>query len=178
MKRNLLMIAAILAVFTLSNFRASAQVAPITSGNVPLSIILADAVTITLEAAPAVSFSYSLPTDYIGPRLVNKPTHFSIFSNRNYTLSVKADAAFQTPTTGPSIPLSAVNVAVKSSLPATGITPATVVLSTQGADLLTPAPATLGTVYSIDYTIPSSVPLLGVTAGTYTTNVIYTVTQL
>jgi hypothetical protein len=178
MKRNLLIIAALLAVFTLSNLKASAQHAPINSANVPLSIILADAVTITLEASPAVSFSYTQASDYIGSRLVNRPSHFSIFSNRTYTLSVKADAAFQVPTAGPSIPLSAVKVAVNSSLPTTGITPSTVALSTGGAALLTPAPATLATVYSIDYTIPTSTPLLGVTAGTYTTNVIYTVTQL
>jgi len=178
MKKNLLILAAMLAVFTLSNLKASAQALPINSENVPLSIILKDAVTITLEASPAVSFEYNIPSDYIGSRLQNKPTHFTVFSNRTYTLSVKADAAFQVPTAGPSIPLSAVNVAVKSSLPATGVTPVTVPLSTDGGDLLTPAPATLGTVYNIDYTIPSSLPLLGVTAGTYTTNVIYTVTQL
>ena len=177
MKKNLLIIAAVMAVVTFANVKAKAQASPISSTAVPLSIVLGDAVSITMESTPAVEFRYTTPANYIGSRLVSKPAHFSVFSNRTYTLSVKADAAFQVPTVGPTIPLSAVKVAVNSSDPI-GLTGSAVALSTTDATLITPAPSTLGTSFTIDYTIPTSTPLLLVTAGTYTTNVIYTVTQL
>ena len=87
----------------------------------------------------------------------------------------KANAVFNTiSTTTP--PLSAVQISVDPST-ITGATYTTAALSTANQTIAAAASPTIGTAYNINYAIPTAAPLLAMSAGTYTTNVVYTVTQ-
>lgn len=175
MKRTLFSIAAFIAVFTLFSSKASAQS---TTGNVPVSIVLSDAFSITLGPTPDVVFTYSGAPDYAGSKTVAKTNHFTVVSNKAYSVSVVATSAFTVNAANATpVPLNIVQVTVDPTTPTTGATYATAALSTTPAALATGATGTVGTAYNINYTIPSAAALIGKAAGTYATNITYSVTQ-
>lgn len=172
MKKNLLVIAVLLAVLTIFNQKANAQAV---SGNINLNLILSDAYSIVLGPTPDVTFTYATAADYASVKSVTKASQFTVISNKPYSVAVKANAVFNTiSTTTP--PLSAVHVNVDPST-ITGATYTNVALSLTNQTIASAATPTIGTAYTIDYTIPTAAPLLAMTAGTYTTTMVYTVTQ-
>jgi len=175
MKKILLIIAALLAIITLFNLKANAQTV---TGNVPLSIVVSDAFSITLGATPSVVFTYSTAADYAGSKTVAKVGHFTVVSNQSYSVTVKATAEFNV-IAGNATPvsLSLVQISIDPSTPTTGATYATPALTTSSQALITSASPTIGTAYNVDYTIPTAAGLIGKADGTYATNVIYTITQ-
>jgi hypothetical protein len=180
MKRNLLVIAALLVVLTLTNQKANAQVkaSASTTGTQNLSIQLFDLVGIALGASPDVAFVYDDITDYSTAQVVNKPTAFTVFSNKKYNIAVKANSAFNV--IGQVVPLDVVAVSVNTA--GTGVTGATYTapsLSTANQIFVTGGSPTLSHVYSLDYTISTAkaAALLDASAGTYTTTLTYTITQ-
>lgn len=177
MKRNLLVIAALLVVLTLINLKAHAQAASTTSGNVPLKITLVDLVAITLGGTPDVAFLYDTQAKYGLDQVVNKPTAFTVFSNKTYNIAVKANAAFNV--IGPVVPLDVVSVSVNALTPATNGVYSAPFLTTANQALVTGGKPTLSTVYNIDYTITAAKAqeLLDKSAGVYTTTLMYTLTQ-
>ena len=181
MKRNLLIIAALLAILTMANLTANAQTpASTTSGNVPLKITLVDIVAITLGGSPDVEFLYDTQAKYGADQVVNKPTAFTVFSNKTYNIAVKANAAFNVVATNLTpVPLDVVAVSVNALTPVTNGTYAAPALSTTNQALVTGGKPTLATVYNIDYTISAAKAqlLLDKTAGVYTTTLMYTLTQ-
>ena len=175
MKKIVLHIAVLLALSTIFNLKANAQAV---SGNVPLSNVLSDAFSITLGATPDVVFTYSTAADYAGSKTVAKPNHFTVVSNKPYSVAVKAATEFNV-IAGNATPvaLSVVQVSIDPSTPATGATYATPALTTTNQPLVTTASPTLATAYNVNYSIPTAAGLIGKAAGTYATNVVYTVTQ-
>lgn len=175
MKKILLIIAAVLAVVTLFNLKANAQTV---TGNAPLSIVLSDAFSITLGASPNVDFNYTQASDYAAVKTVPKANHFTVISNKAYSVAVKATAEFNT-IVGNATPVSlgVVQVSIDPSTPTTGATYGTPSLTTTNQALVTTANPTIGTAFNVIYTIPTAAPLIGKMAGTYATNVVYTVTQ-
>lgn len=172
MKNKLLSIAALIAVFSLFNLKANAQSV---SGNINLSLILSDAFSIVLGPTPDVTFTYATAADYAAAKSVTKASQFTVISNKPYSVAVKANAVFNTiSTTTP--PLNAVHVNVDPST-TTGATYTNVALSLTNQTIAAAATPTIGTAYTIDYTIPTAALLLAMTAGTYTTTMVYTVTQ-
>ncbi|KIO78647.1 hypothetical protein TH53_02580 [Pedobacter lusitanus] len=175
MKKILLLIAALLAVITLFNLKASAQTV---TANVPLSIVLADAFSITLGPTPDVVFNYSTAADYAGSKTVAKANHFTVVSNKSYSVAVKATAEFNTIVGNATpVPLSVVQVSIDPSTPTTGATYATPALTTTNQALITAASPTVATAFNVNYSIPTAAALIGKQSGTYATNVVYTITQ-
>ncbi|RAJ33437.1 hypothetical protein [Pedobacter cryoconitis] len=175
MKKTLLVAAIVLAFTSIFNLKANAQAV---SGNVPLSIVLSDAFSITLGATPNVVFTYATAADYASSKTVLKSNHFTVVSNKPYSVAVKAATEFNV-IAGNATPvsLSVVQVSIDPSTPTTGATYATPALTTTNQALVTAASATLTTAYNVNYSIPTAAGLLGKVAGTYATNVVYTVTQ-
>jgi len=175
MKKILLTIAPMLAIATIFNLKANAQTV---TGNVPLSIVLTDAFSITLGPTPDVVFTYAQASDYAGIKTVSKTNHFSVISNKAYSVAVKATAEFNT-IAGNATPVSlgVVQVSIDPTTPTTGATYSTPALTTTNQPLVTTASPTIGTAFNVVYTIPTAAPLIGKMAGTYATNVVYTVTQ-
>lgn len=172
MKKNLLIIVALLASLTFVNTKANAQAV---SGTVAVNLILSDAFSIVLGPTPDVTFTYATAADYAASKTVAKTNHFTVISNKPYSVAVKANTVFNTiSTTTP--PLSAVHIAVDAST-ITGATYTTATLSTTNQTIASAASPTIGTAYNINYSIPTAAPLLAMSAGTYTTNIVYTVTQ-
>lgn len=172
MKKNLLTIVALLASLTFFNTKANAQAV---SGTVAVNLILSDAFSIVLGPTPDVTFTYATAADYAASKTVAKTNHFTVISNKPYSVAVKANSVFNTiSTTTP--PLSAVHIGVDAST-ITGATYTTATLSTTNQTIASAASPTIGTAYNINYSIPTAAPLLAMSAGTYTTNVVYTVTQ-
>jgi hypothetical protein len=179
MKRNLLIVVAVLAALTLVNVKANAQVA---TGPVPVKIILTDVLAITLNSNAEVLFNYAAVADYQTPKTVSVANQLSVISTKAYSVKVTANALFTviagnaTP-----VPLSVVNVAATATNPANAATLAGAVpLSDAINTPVTIASAgvpTLKTDYSLAYSIPDVTPLIGKAPGTYTTNLIYSVTQ-
>jgi len=180
MKRNLLIIALLLAGFTMFTQKASAQ-ATVNSSNVPVKISLVDIVSITLGGTPQVEFLYDTEAKYKAAQVVTKTGAFTVFSNKKYNVTVKANAAF-TPPAGTTnvIPLDVVTVSVVSGSAANGATFAAAPLSLTAQPLITGSNPSLGQAFNIDYTIPAAraeADLLGKVAGDYTTTLVYTLTQ-
>lgn len=169
MKRNLFIFAAFLATLSLSGLKASAQ--DVRTANVPLTITLSDAFSITLGPTPAVAFNYGTAASYAAVQSVPKNSHFTVISNKPYSVAVSASAF--TPTLG----LDIVKVAIDPATVApTGTTYNTVALT--GGTLIAAGPATVGTAYNVIYSIPDASTLIGKqTATPYATNVTYTITQ-
>ncbi|WP_129716021.1 hypothetical protein [Pedobacter sp. SYP-B3415] len=171
------LIAAAVAVFatgTTSLAQSSATSQPVTV-NIDLS---ASVISIALGATPTVNFVYASAADYTAPKTVSKPGHFTVVSNRNYTITAAAQTPFTVVATDPTpLSLGVVNISVD---PATlnGGTPATQALSQTPAPIITNAVPTVGAVYNINYAIPDATPLLGRSASIYSTTVVYTATQL
>ncbi|WP_316779234.1 hypothetical protein [Pedobacter antarcticus] len=177
MKKMYLSSFVIAIAFTLCSINSKAQTG--TSGPVALTISIEDAISITLGGTPDVLFEYHSAASFNSSPNVAKTNHFTVVSNRAYTLGVNADAPF-TPATGTSVvPLSTVQISVTAARPAvTGAT--TVALDQNLAQLVATAPASTGTEFDINYNIPTSASQALITAAAtdYTTNVLYTVTQL
>lgn len=157
--------------------RAQASTAPVT---VAIDLT-APVISITLGADPDVLFTYATAEDYTTPQVVAKPGHFTVVSNQDYEVSVVAQGEFTVNAANDEpIPLEVVQVTVDPST--TGAGTATMVpLSTTASEatvLATEAPATVGTLYNINYTIPDATPLLDKVPQVYSTTVIYTATQL
>lgn len=172
MTKKILTISALLTALTFFNIKANAQAV---SGTVAVNLILSDAFSITLGPTPDVTFTYATAADYAGSKTVPKASHFTVVSNKPYSVAVKANTVFNTiSTTTP--PLSAVQIAVDAST-ITGATYTTAALSTTNQTIASAATPTIGTAYNINYSVPTAAPLLAMSAGTYTTNVVYTVTQ-
>jgi hypothetical protein len=172
MKKKSLTITALLAALTFFNIKANAQAV---SGPIAVNIILSDAFSIVLGPTPDVTFTYGDAPAYAASKTVAKTNHFTIISNKPYSVAVKANSVFNTiSTTTP--PLSAVQISVDAST-ITGATYTTAILSTTNQTIAAAASPTIGTAYNINYAIPTAAPLLAMSAGTYTTNVVYTVTQ-
>jgi len=172
MTKKILTFGALLAALTFANTKANAQAV---SGTVAVNLILSDAFSIVLGPTPDVTFTYASAADYAGSKTVAKTNHFTVVSNKPYSVAVKANTVFNTiSTTTP--PLSAVQISVDAST-ITGATYTTATLSTTNQTIASAASPTIGTAYNINYAIPTAAPLLAMSAGTYTTNVVYTVTQ-
>jgi len=172
MKKKLLNIAALIALFTSFNLKANAQAV---SSNINLTLILSDAYSIVLGPTPDVTFTYATAADYAAAKTQTKTGQFTVISNKPYSVAVKANAAFNTiSTTTP--PLSAVHVNVDPST-VTGAAYTNVALSLANQTIASAASPTIGTAYNIVYSIPTAAPLLAMSAGTYTTTMVYTVTQ-
>ncbi|WP_400261879.1 hypothetical protein ACFX5U_20205 [Sphingobacterium sp. SG20118] len=172
--KNKLTLAILVLVAICIGQQAKAQTASTTPVN--LSIELQDAISITLGGTPEVEFVYANAADYAGSQTITKPAHFTVVSNQKYNITVNAVSAFT-----PSLDLDVVQISVASttapSIYGTG-TLNTAVLSTTAASLVDNAIASKGATYDIDYKIPDATKLLGLTAGEYTTTVVYTATQL
>jgi hypothetical protein len=179
MKRNLLIVVAVLAVLTLVNVKAKAQ---ITTGPVPVKIILTDVLAITLNSNAEVLFNYAGVIDYQTPKTVSVANQLSVISTKAYSVKVTANALFNviagndTP-----VPLSVVNVAATATSPANlatlaGAVPLSDAINTPVTIASAGIPS-LKTDFSIAYSIPNVAPLIGKMAGTYTTNLVYSVTQ-
>jgi len=181
MKKNLLLVTAVLAVLTLINFKANAQDVA-TTPNVPVRIALSDVFAINLLNSSEVLFTYDDAADYNSSKTVNVADQFSITSTKAYSISVRAEAQWtdvpantediklsilRVSVTGTTLPTAAATFAAAAPLSDTEQTP--LVLATDGV------PA-LGTLYSTRYTIPSGLSLLNKAAGDYTTNLTYTIT--
>lgn len=137
--------------------------------------MLADAFSIVLGPTPEVTFTYATAADYASSKTIAKANHFTVISNKPYSVAVKANSTFNTiSSTTPA--LSAVQIAVDPST-ASGATYNNATLSTANQVIAAAATPTIGTAYNINYSIPSAAPLLTLSTGTYTTNVVYTVTQ-
>lgn len=172
MTKKLLTIGALLATMAFFNTKANAQAV---SGTVAVTINLSDAFSIVLGPTPDVTFDYVTAADYASSKTVAKTNHFTVISNKPYSVAVKANTVFNTiSTTTP--PLSAVKISVDPST-ITGANYVTATLSTTNQSIASAASPTIGTAYNINYAIPTAAPLLAMSAGAYTTNVVYTVTQ-
>lgn len=172
MTKKLFTIGALLAAITFFNIKANAQTV---SGTVAVNLVLSDAFSIVLGADPDVTFTYANAADYAEAKNVSKADHFTVISNKPYSVAVKANSAFNTITTT-TPPLSAVKISVDAST-ITGADYTTRSLSETNQVIAAGADPTIGTAYTINYDIPTAAPLLAMSAGTYTTNVVYTVTQ-
>lgn len=153
------------------------QAAPVTV-SIDLS---AEVISIELGAAPDVEFVYATPEDYNTAQVVAKPAHFTVVSNQSYEVSVLAQGEFTVNATNDEpIPLDAVQVSVDGTTTGAGTTAVVPLTTTTGASsiLTTAAPASLGTVFNINYTIPDATPLLDKVPQEYSTTVVYTATQL
>lgn len=172
MKKNLLITAALLTILTFINTRADAQAV---TGNVNVNLVLGDAFSIVLGGTPDVTFTYATAADYASIKSQAIANEFTVISNKPYSVAVKANAVFNTiSTTTP--PLSAVHVAV-DPVTASGGTLTTAILSLTNQTIVAAATPTVGRPYTIDFSIPTAAPLLAMSAGNYTTTVVYTVTQ-
>lgn len=155
-------------------FGQSDQTAPVT-----VTIDLTSPVlSIDLGADPNVDFVYATPEDYTTPQVEPKISHFTVVSNQAYDITVAAQEEFTViPENDSPIPLSVVQVSVDPSTIGGG-TPSVVPLSQTAGTLVSDGPATLGTTYNINYTIPDATSLLNKQPEQYSTTVIYTATQL
>lgn len=166
-----------MASLTFVNSKANAQVH---SGNVALDITLTDAFAIVFTGDQSVHFTYATSSDYAGSKTVPKANHFQVISTKAYSVSVGATAfTSSNASTAPAIGI--VNVSVASAAPvlaSPGFTVGTQVpLTTGGSSLIAAASPTIGTNFSINYTIPDATTLLNKISGTvFTTSVLYTVT--
>jgi hypothetical protein len=180
MKRNLLTIAAVLAVLTLINFKASAQQTPQSTTPLPLRIILSDVISITLLNSDAVVFTYDEASDYATFQNVPVTEQFEVVSTKAYSVYVKAESEF-TVNASNAVPIPLTVVKVKVTSPTTGATIPTnpTSLGVVATDQLIASAAipTISTKYSLNYSIPDATPLLNKVPGTYSTTLIYTVTQ-
>ena len=180
MKTTLSLSALILAITTFSSLNLKAQ-ATDQSANVAVNIILTDAISIVLGSAPqTVDFSYPNALAYSVRQDVLMADHFTVISNKGYTIKVTGAGNFVGPAAA-TIDLNTVSVNVAATTPITNVSAAAVVplVVAPGADIIT-GTATTSRSYNINYAIPlpSVANILGKAAGTYTTNVFYTVTQL
>ncbi|MGK6350311.1 hypothetical protein [Parapedobacter sp. DT-150] len=163
-------------VVGLANAQES-QTAPVTV-SIDLS---AEVISIELGAAPDVEFVYATPEDYNTAQVIAKPAHFTVVSNQSYEVSVLAQGEFTVNATNEEpIPLDAVQVSVDGSTTGAGTTAVVPLTTTAGETtvLATAAPASLGTIFNINYTIPDATPLLDKVPQEYSTTVVYTATQL
>lgn len=179
MKKFLLPSFVIAIALTLCSLSSKAQGETDVSAPVALTISIEDAISITLGANPEVLFEYNDAASFNSSPTVPKLNHFTVISNRPYTLGVNADAPFTAATGNSVVPLSTVQISVAAARPAvTGAV--TVPLDQTLAQLVPTAPASTGTVFDINYNIPTaaSQALITAAATDYTTNVLYTVTQL
>src|SRR5690606_9333668 len=128
-----------------------------TSAAVTVNINLTDALSITLGASPTVDFDYNLATDYTQAKTVEKAGHFTVVSNREYDLSVKAEAPCSTG--GPSLGIVSVEVNPTHAPQNGGTVNQNVPLSETASPLLTGANPSLGAVYQVDYTIDDATEL-------------------
>lgn len=157
------------------------QVMAQTDQTAPVTVTIdltAPVLSIDLGASPNVSFVYATPEDYTTPQVEPKVGHFTVVSNQVYDVTVAAQEAFTVvPENDSPIPLSVVQVSVDPSTTGGG-TPAVVPLSQTAGTLVTDGPATLGTTYNVNYTIPDATSLINKQPEAYSTTVIYTATQL
>lgn len=177
MKKSLLIFTAILAVITFSNYRAHAQILT-SAGPVQVNIVLSDVYSIVLGTGDqSVTFDYTDAADYAADQLVTKNNHFTVISNKPYSITVEGNNDFTNG--GNTIPLETVVVNVASPTTPGGTVAANVALSTDPETLITGADPTTTTAFNIDYQIPedNTVNLLNKAVGTYTANVTYRITQ-
>jgi len=189
MKKNFKLAFVVLAAICFGQ-QAKAQLTATTTGSAKVNIVLADALSITMGATPDVTFTYNQTSDYAGAKSESKPAHFTVISNRNYDVTVSATALSPAPAkssvNSPNINvddiLAAVKVKVLNPVAIEHGTPFTVALATSytgnTGKLATNAAASTTTVFDIEYSIPDATPLFNVAAGTYSTTVKYTATQL
>lgn len=176
MKRNLLITAVILAALTLFNVKANAQISP--TSPVVATIKIADLYAITLTDL-AVEFDYESQAAFSATQAVTKASHITVFSNRKYKIDVHASDDFKIGSSTTNV-ISAgvlqVSVATPASAPS-GTTYTSRFLTATDQNLVNLAPAALAAAYDIKYAIPDVTGVLGKPAGTYTTTIIYTLTQ-
>lgn len=175
MKKYLFISAAIVAGLTIFNSKAKAQ----STGDATVNIILADAFSIVMNPTSTVNFNYPNAVDYTRAQDVPMAGHFTVVSNKPYSVAVKGSGPF-TRTAGGTILLNTVTVNVLPTTTGTGISSfPTVALTTSDQTIAGSATQTTGTSYNINYGIPlANVPnLLNKAAGTYVATVTYTVTQ-
>ncbi|MDR2275222.1 MAG: hypothetical protein LBF27_30200 [Sphingobacterium sp.] len=135
-----------------------------------VNIILTDAMSITLNTSD-VNIEYATAADYGGPKTKSMPNHFKVISNKTYDVQVEIDNQFS-----PALNLSnlGLTVRVASSTPTGGgLTDAILTTISTPQALVTGAPASVGTLYNVDYIIPEATELLDKTAGTYSSTVTY-----
>jgi hypothetical protein len=181
MKRNLLTVLAFLAILSMVNTKANAQIGTVT-GPVPVKIILGDIVGITLNSNAEMLFSYTTVEDYQAIKSETVANQISVMSTKPYSVKVTANALF-TVIAGNStpLPLSVVQVQATATSPANRATLA----AAQSLNDAINTPVTLAsagvpalkTDFTLKYSIPDVTPLINKVAGTYTTNLIYSVTQ-
>jgi len=145
-----------------------------------LSIQLADVMSLTLQD-DQVSFVYNNATDYANTNMaVDKLSHLTVVSTKNFDITVKASQLTSGGTTLPATALAAVKVSVANSTTPNG-TIATVPLAVTDGLLIDAASATATSTYDIKYAIPNATPLLKTSGntdsapGTYTSTVTYTI---
>lgn len=176
--KKLFLFSGILLLALIAQFQL-AQAQTDQTGNVTVSIDLtAPVISIDLGADPNVTFVYSTPEDYTTPQVEPKVGHFTVVTNQDYEVTVQATEEFTViPENASPIPLSVVQVSVDPSTTGGG-TPAIVPLSSTAGTLVTDGPATIGTTYNINYTIPDATSLIDKVPEVYSTTVIYTATQI
>lgn len=180
MKRNLLIITAILALLTLINVKSHAQ--GVTTGAVPVKITIGDVLGIYLNSNAEVDFSYTTLADYQTPKSVPVSGQLSVISTKAYSVKVTATSLFTTfAGNATPLPLSVVRVAATGTTPASYATLAGAVpLDNAANTVVTIASAglpSLSTSFNISYSIPDVTQLIGKVAGNYLTNLVYSVTQ-
>lgn len=179
MKKLIISSIALLVTLTFCSLESKAQGETATSGNVALTISIQDAISITLGTSSSVRFEYYTPESFNASPTQTQANHFTVVSNRAYSVGVNATGPFVPAVGATTIPLSTVQISVDNAVPAIPAS-SSVALSETLTTFVATAPATTGTVFGIDYTIPlaASQALITANATDYTTNVVYTVTQL
>jgi hypothetical protein len=176
MKKNLLLIVAFVAVLTFVNTRAGAQT--VSTGTVTATIKIADVYAIVVNDA-AVQIDYLQQSDFVDNRTAVKANQITVFSNRKYKIDVKATENFRVGSATTNVinqNVMQVSVTAPASPPGSA-TYTTQFLGATNANIINNAPAALAQQYSMTYTIPTVASILGTPAGTYTTDITYTLTQ-
>lgn len=153
------------------------QVKAQTTGEATINIDLTkDIISLKMEASPVVNFVYESEEDYKTLQTQPKPGHFTVFSNKSYTIAVNANDEFSSAGVTEHPALSVIAVAVTN--PA-GHSPVTA-LTLDPQTLVNSSPATIGQSFDVNYSISeeNSKTLVSLPQKIYTTTVTYTATQL
>lgn len=180
--KGLLSSIALTAAGFIFSFSANAQT---DSKNVNLSVVLANAVSITFASGSDgqdATLNYTTPADYQNGVSITQATAFTASSTQAYTVKVKAsgDLVYSGAAAANTGDIPVVNVKVNANASGTsGVTFASAVgLTTDDQTIITSEAGTTSQIYSLTYSTvdaPAS-DFLNKAAGTYSTTLTYTIT--
>lgn len=180
MKKSVFMAVAIASVAGLVNV-AKAQTAQVASVKVKVELKDVIGVGNNNTVAPGsleIGFLLETANDYSQDKVLEVPSQFTVTSSKAYDVVVKANAFTGTDANGQTIaaPISTDVLQVRAKAAGKASYGAAVALSTTDQTLVKDANAGINQLYDIQYTLTKTSDLLAATKGTYTTNVIYSVT--